>query len=90
MVIILEDTSLTYSAMVCSLVAKRVLCSGVPLYAHRDAYLGFYDAALIAPDRCPFKKIVLGPLCPTVKLAGALRCYEERSPCGFGTTPGAR
>ena len=90
MVIILEDTSLTYIAMVRSLVTEHVLRSGIPLYAQRDAYLGFYTAALITPHRSPFKKVVLGPLCSTVQLAGAVRCYEIRSPCGFGSTPGAR
>jgi hypothetical protein len=89
-VIILKDTSFTYSAVVCSLVTERVLSSVIPLYAHRDAHLGFYDAALVTPTRYPFKEVVLGPLYSSVQLAGALRRYEIRSPCGLGTTPGAR
>ena len=90
MVIILEDTSLTYIAMVRSLMTEGVHRSGIPLYAHRDAYLRFYAVAFITPHRSPFKKVALGPLCTTVPLAGAVRCYEIRSPCGFGSTPDAR
>ena len=88
--IILEDTSLTYIAMVRSLVTEHVLRSGIPLYAHRGTYLGFNAAALITPNRSPFKKVLLGPLCSTVRLVGAVRCYEIRSPCSFGLTPNAR
>ncbi len=90
MVIILEHTSLTYTAMVRSLVAECVLPSGIALSAHRETYLGFYAATLLTSNRHPFKEFVLGPLCSTVQLARAVWCYEIRSPRGFGSTPGAR
>lgn len=54
-VIILEDTPPTYSAVVRSLGNGYTLAQSSRSYAYGGAYLGFYAGAFVTPAGSPFK-----------------------------------
>ena len=54
-VIILEDTPFTYSAMVRSLGNGYTLAQESRSYAYEGAHLGFYASAFVTPAGAPFK-----------------------------------